>query len=169
MFKKAIHSKAGVRPRRRHFAWLAVCALGTAALTPAAADTYLSRWNNATTCTFLVKGNGEAKLITESSTYDFGPFPMKDPQGIVVEPAGSCDLKLKRATIDWRSDMGNDPFWKCPGLDHGPYRFIVNSGNGDQHFCYCVKTLRVAYLGVAIAADAVTLQYSDSAYKCQHR
>ena len=61
---------------------LSAFGLGTAG-----ADTYLSRWENATSCPFLVTGNGEAKIIPAKTTYDFGAFPSKDPQGIVVEPS----------------------------------------------------------------------------------
>lgn len=163
----SIHPKTGAPAPRRRLVGLAVLVLSAFGLGTAGADTYLSRWENATSCAFLVTGNGEAKVIPAKTTYDFGPFPAKDPQGIVVEPAaGSCDLKL-RATIDWRKDV-NDPNWRCPGLDYGPYWFVVNNGSGNENFCYCVPP-RVAYVGVVIASTEVSLRYSDSAYKCQHR
>lgn len=168
MSTTATHTKAGSLAPRRRLVALAVLALSALGLGTAAADTYLSRWENATPCAFLVTGNGEAKVIPANSTYDFGPFPSKDPQDVVLEPVGSCDLKLKRATIDWRSNV-NDPHWRCPGMDHGPYWFVVNSGSGNQNVCYCVKTLHTAYLGVVIAPTEASLRYSNSAYKCQRR
>jgi hypothetical protein len=168
MSTTAIHPKTGASTPRRRLVGLAVLVLSALGLGMAGADTYLSRWENATSCAFLVTGNGEAKVIPAHSTYDFGPFPAKDPQDIVLEPAGSCDIKLKRATIDWRNGIA-DPHWRCPGLDHGPYSFLVNSGSGNQTVCYCIKTLHTAYLGVVIAPTEASLRYSDSAYKCQRR
>jgi hypothetical protein len=168
MSTTATHTKAGSLAPRRRLVALAVLALSALGLGTAAADTHLSRWENNTSCSILVKGNGGDKVIPAHSTYDFGPTPKKDPQDIVVEPVGSCDIKLKRATIDWTQTI-NDPNVICRWPDHGPYWFVVNNGSGNQNVCYCVKTLLTAYLDVVISPTGVSLRYTNSGFQCNRR
>src|SRR5258708_5900549 len=126
MFSVAAMSVALFSRRRLALLGLAIVALSAATLKPAAADTYLSYWENKTSCDFDVKGNdNHFALVPAHGSYDFGPFPWKDPKNVVVVPSVTgCKVTLREARISF---AGSFPNKKCHRGDPGPYKFTVDN------------------------------------------
>jgi hypothetical protein len=165
MFSLVTMSVARFSRRRLALLGVAIVALSAATLKPAAADTYLSYWENKTSCDFDVKGNsGNFALVPAGKSYDFGPTPWKDPDNVVVVPSvPGCKVTLKEAKIGF---AGGFPNKKCPGIDPGPYKFTVDNDGRKTEFCYCIQWGRVAYINVKIQDREVTLDHGPGTYSC---
>ncbi len=170
MFSVATMSVALFSRRRLALLGLAIVALSAATLKPAAADTYLSYWENKTSCDFDVKGNdNHFALVPAHGSYDFGPFPWKDPKNVVVVPSVTgCKVTLREARISF---AGSFPNKKCHRGDPGPYKFTVDNDGKTTEFCYCIRAVTVGYINSKILDDTldygVTLVHSHGTYPCE--
>lgn len=145
---------------------VALCALQR----PAAADTYLSVWDNRTTCDYVIKNNGPRVILDAGTSRDLGALPSKNPDNILVGKVmpynSKCDSpdSFRVAVLDEENPK------TCPGLDIGPnYVGLFIDGKPVDRFCYCIRFAQVAYISTMIGGDAshkVVFKHGPGTYKC---
>jgi len=137
---------------------------------PAAADTYLSVWDNRTTCDYVIKNNGPRVIVDAGTSHDFGPFPQKNPDNIQVGKVMPYNRKCDSPDSFRVAVLDEENPKTCPGADIGPnYVGLFIDGKPTDRFCYCIRFGQVAYIGTVIGGDPghkVTFKHGPGTYKC---
>lgn len=143
------------------------------------ADTFLSYWENNTTCGYLITDNAPATVafLQSGDRFDFGPFPQPDASPRVGRVALAAHEMCDGPGPFTVSYQGINPDAACRPGDIGPFRYSVMLDRGaagpqTAAFCYCVGWGRFAYVGVALAPDdgrrfPINLLHGAGTYPCR--